>query len=289
MNLMPELPEVETIRRVLERKIAGRTIQCASLRVPKLAASRLTRDLRPQAASLLRRLRGRKILGLRRRAKYLILDLDAGRLVVHLGMTGQLFARVPGEKPCCDLPALPDKHTHLILELSGRVRVYYRDIRKFGRLRFLKPGEEEAFFRHLGLEPFSRGFTPWTLDAGLHGKKASVKALLLNQHVVAGLGNIYVDEVLFRSRIAPQTPGGRLTSERIRRLHAAIREVLREAIRFRGTTLSDYFDPESRRGAFQFRLKVYGREGEPCPVCGRPIIKNVVAQRGTHWCRHCQR
>lgn len=286
---MPELPEVETIRRVLEKKIGGLTILRAELRAPKLAAARLARDLKPAADMLARRLQGRTILGIRRRAKYLILDLDRDELIVHLGMTGQLFAAAPGDKPCRDLPALPDKHTHLILELSDGVRLFYRDIRKFGRIRFLEKKRETDFFEGLGPEPLGPDFTPDVLREGLKGKTASVKALLLNQRVVAGLGNIYADEALFRARIAPQTPGGRLTRAQAVRLHAAAREVLCEAIRFRGTTRSDYYDPESRRGGFQFRLRVYGRAGEPCPVCGRPVAKAVVAQRGTHWCPHCQR
>jgi len=285
---MPELPEVETIRRVLEKKVQGLVIERVELRAPKLVASRLIKDLDPTEGNLAQRLRGRKILGLRRRAKYLVFDLDAGRLIVHLGMTGQLFASAPGDKPCCGLPPLPDKHTHLILDLSDGLKIFYRDIRKFGRIRLLDAGEETALFKALGPEPLGEAFTPEILRAGLAGKTASVKALLLNQRVVAGLGNIYVDEALFRARIAPQTSGSRISRIQSARLHASIRETLREAIRYRGTTMSDYYDPESRRGSFQHRLKVYGREGEPCCICGRPLSKAVVAQRGTHWCRHCQ-
>ncbi len=286
---MPELPEVETIRRVLARKLVGRRILAVDLRVPKLAASRLSLSLRERAAALKRGLRGRRITGLRRRAKYLLVDLDRGRLLIHLGMTGQLFAAKKGRRPCCDLPMLPDKHTHLVLDLSGDHRLYLRDIRKFGRLRLLaSPAEETQSLGVLGPEPLSPAFTPATLARGLRGRRAPVKALLLDQKLVAGLGNIYADEVLFRARIAPQAPGGALTRPRLARLHAAIQEVLREAIRYRGTTMSDYYDPESRRGGFQDRLRVYGREGEPCPRCGTPIAKGVVAQRGTHWCPKCQ-
>jgi formamidopyrimidine-DNA glycosylase len=141
----------------------------------------------------------------------------------------------------------------------------------------------------LGPEPLLPEFTIQGFQKALAGRGASIKALLLNQKVVAGLGNIYVDEALFRARVAPATRGGRLTKSQITRLHAAIRAVLTEAVRYRGTTLSDYFDPESRRGGFQNRLKVYGREGEPCVECGTPISKGVLAQRGTHWCGKCQK
>lgn len=286
---MPELPEVETIRCVLERKLAGRRILAAEVRPPGSGRTRLGCSLDTAACGLERHLRGRRITGVRRRAKYLLLDLDRGHLLVHLGMTGQLFAARPRERPAPGLPALPDKHTHLILDLSGGSRLYYRDIRKFGSLRWLTDRADEAqTLGVLGPEPLGAEFTPKVLAGGLRGRTASIKALLLNQKLVAGLGNIYVDEALFRAGIAPQTRGGRLTAARVARLHAAIRRVLTEAIRHRGTTLTDYFDPESRRGGFQERLRAYGRTGEPCPACGAPIARAVVAQRGTHWCRKCQ-
>jgi formamidopyrimidine-DNA glycosylase len=287
---MPELPEVETIRRVLETKLSGRTLRSADLRLPAFAATRLRRSLRHTPEQFQRLLVGRRLLRVRRRAKYLLLDLDQGTLLVHLGMTGQLFAAPKGSRPCCDLPMLPDKHTHLVIDLSGGQRLYFRDIRKFGSLRWLPDqAEEQKVFAAIGPEPLEKKFTSRVLAAGLAGKKASVKALLLNQRLVAGIGNIYADEALFRARIAPQRAGGKLTWPQIRRLHSAVREVLAEAIRFRGTTLSDYFDPESRRGGFQDRLRVYGRAGEPCVRCGRVVLKGVVAQRGTHWCPRCQK
>lgn len=337
---MPELPEVETIRKVLERKLAGRRILRAEVRKPRTPGSRLTRGLSGLQIDLAGCLRGRKLKSVRRRAKYLLLEFGPatskvtvairdeghgdvagcrlpnrpgvrgrlvgprarslkalpslagglhGTLLVHLGMTGQLFAAPAGRRPCCDLPMLPDQHTHLVVDFEGRQRLYFRDIRKFGSLRWLRDRcEEQTAFAALGPEPLEGEFTSRSLAAGLAGKQAAIKALLLNQKLVAGLGNIYADEALFRAGIAPQARAGSLSLRRIARLHAAIREVLAEAIRFRGTTMSDYFDPESRRGGFQARLRVYGREGEPCVQCGRPISKGVVAQRGTHWCSRCQ-
>ncbi|MEW6516508.1 MAG: bifunctional DNA-formamidopyrimidine glycosylase/DNA-(apurinic or apyrimidinic site) lyase [candidate division FCPU426 bacterium] len=287
---MPELPEVETIRRVLERKLAGRRVLSAEVRRPRTAGSRLTRELAGHKTDLAGRLQGRRVKAVRRRAKYLVIELDQGALLVHLGMTGQFFAAKDGQQPASGLPPLPDKHTHLIIDFTGSWHLYFRDIRKFGSLRWLRDREEErAAFAGLGPEPLDPAFTPEELSHSLHGKKAPVKALLLNQKVIAGVGNIYADEALFRARLAPQVPAGSLAPPQIRRLHAALREVLAEAIRFRGTTMSDYFDPESRRGGFQDRLRVYGREGGPCPACGRPVAKGVVAQRGTHWCPQCQK
>jgi formamidopyrimidine-DNA glycosylase len=286
---MPELPEVETIRKVLEKKITGLKIMAVDLRVPKMAASRLSQDLRTQAKQFVTHLKGRTILHLRRRAKYLIAELDQGSLVFHLGMTGQIFASHPGEQPGNGLPALPDKHTHLILTLSKTMMLFFRDIRKFGRLRYLSPGQEQEVFQHLGPEPLGKTFTPDVLHNNLAGKKTSLKAALLDQRIVAGLGNIYVDEALFQARLLPQHIAGAVSKKKLVVLHAAIQNVLKAGIRFRGTTLSDYFDPESRRGGFQTQLKVYGRKDEACKVCQTKIRKAVVAQRGTHWCPRCQK
>ncbi|MBN1595324.1 bifunctional DNA-formamidopyrimidine glycosylase/DNA-(apurinic or apyrimidinic site) lyase [candidate division FCPU426 bacterium] len=285
---MPELPEVETIRRVLADKISGRRIVRISVCLHRAAASRLSRTLRSQGAALRKNVHGRRIMGIRRRAKYLLVDLDEGVLLFHLGMTGQLFAARGGQVHD-RLPSLPDKHTHLILYLSGGLQLYFRDIRKFGRVCLLARGQERRVFQGLGPEPFSKAFTPAVLQQGLKGKKASVKSLLLGQKIVAGLGNIYADEALYRAGIAPQTPGGRVWPEKITVLHTAVRAVLRQAIRFRGTSLSDYYDPESRQGQFQDRLRVYGRQGDPCRQCGTSVLKAVVAGRGTHWCPACQR
>jgi len=279
---MPELPEVETIRRVLAEKISGHRIVSVTVNHPKPLGTQTASELKS-------RLLGQKISNVERRAKFLLIRLEQGALLVHLGMTGQMFAVPRGQKAAPGLPALPDKHTHLILELSRGLFLYFRDIRRFGRFRWLGAAQEQAYLAYLGPEPLLPKFTVTGFHQALAKRTASIKALLLNQKVVAGLGNIYVDEALFRAGVAPQTLGGRLTLPQAARLHAAIQAVLKEAIQYRGTTLSDYFDPESRRGGFQDRLKVYGREGEPCVTCGTPITKGVLAQRGTHWCRKCQK
>ncbi len=279
---MPELPEVETIRRVLETKLVGRRIE--HIRVSH------EKPLRPQTARVLQtHARSQRFRAVERRAKYLLLRLDAGALLVHLGMTGQLFAvRAQAPTPT-DMPGLPDKHTHVTLTLDRGWLLHFRDIRRFGHFRWITDLEATQLSAGLGPEPLSPSFTPAGLLQTLNRRQTSIKALLLNQEVVAGVGNIYADEALFRARVAPQTLGRTLTLEQCTRLHAAIREVLSEAILHRGTTLSDYYDPESRRGGFQARLKVYGREGEPCVTCRTPVRKATVAQRGTHWCPTCQR
>jgi formamidopyrimidine-DNA glycosylase len=279
---MPELPEVETIRRVLSEKISGYRILSVAVNHPKPLGKQTVAELKT-------RLVGQKILGVERRAKFLLIRLEKGSLLVHLGMTGQMFAASRGQKAAPGLPALPDKHTHLILELNRGRLLYFRDIRRFGRFHWLAADREKEYLAHLGPEPLSGNFQVTGFQKALAGRSASIKALLLSQKVVAGLGNIYVDEALFRAGIAPQTRGGKLTRAQITRLHGAIREVLKEAIHYRGTTLSDYYDPESRRGGFQHRLKVYGREGEPCVTCGTPVAKAVLVQRGTHWCPKCQK
>lgn len=278
---MPELPEVETIRRVLEKKIKNCLIRRIEVRHPKPVGNQ-------SESALAKRLTGRRIVAVERRAKYLLFRLDPGWLMIHLGMTGQVFALRAPQTVVSDLPELPDKHTHFILTLSRDWRLMYRDIRRFGRIRVLNDAGLRELEERLGPEPLSKDFTAGYLQKALAGRRAPVKALLLNQKIIAGLGNIYVDEALFRSRIAPQTPGDRLSGRAIRPLVDAIREVLREAIKHRGTTLSDYYDPESRRGGFQDRLRVYGRAGEPCRICSQPIRRGVVAQRGTHWCPKCQ-
>jgi formamidopyrimidine-DNA glycosylase len=287
--MMPELPEVETIRRVLAKKIVGRRIVKAEVRLPNPAASRLSQNLRQQTRRLSRNLRGASIKRISRRAKYLIVRLGEALLIFHLGMTGQIFVIRKKEHTHTGMPELPDKHTYFILHLSGDSRLYFRDIRKFGRIHLIMKKEEKTFFRALGPEPLSAAFTPESLRSGFKRKKASLKSLLLGQKIVSGLGNIYTDEVLFQVGILPQTPGGCVSGKKIAKLHKAIPRILKEAIRNRGTTFSDYYDPESRRGGFQARLRVYGRQDEPCLKCGTRILKAVIAQRGTHWCPRCQK
>lgn len=204
-------------------------------------------------------------------------------LIVHLRMTGKLQVKA-GE-------AEPDKHAHVILDLDDGRRLHYSDPRKFGRI-WLVP-DPEPVFRKLGPEPLGDAFTAAAFAERLHGRRASIKALLLNQSIVAGVGNIYADEALFLAGVHPARPGGELTSEEIARLHVAIRAILAQAIEAHGSSLGDsslqnYQRPGGESGDFQERHRVFQRTGQPCPVCGTPIERIVLAQRSTHFCPRCQ-
>jgi formamidopyrimidine-DNA glycosylase len=260
---MPELPEVETIVRGLAPRLAGRRILAAEFRCARV----LRGD--PQ------RIVGKTIHAVRRHGKYIVIDFaDASTsLGIHLGMTGKLLID----------PQL-GAHSHAIITLDCGVLVY-DDIRQFGRIEL--SDQFAARLEQLGPDPLS--LDTETFAANLRARHAMVKPLLLNQSFLRGMGNIYTDEALHRAGIHPRAMGSRLTRERAARLHRAIREVLLESIETGGSSVSDYVDSEGRRGSFQLRHRVYGKEGEPCPVCSRPIQRILVAQRGTHFCPHCQK
>ncbi len=270
---MPELPEVETIRRELEPLLLDRRVKSVEIRWPPLVD-------RPALEDFISRIQGRAIVGLRRRGKYLIFDLDSGEhWIVHLRMTGQLYVR--------DVDSPPDKHTHARLFLdNGRV-LHYRDQRKFGR--FYLVTSEDDVVGHLGPEPLSEAWRVEDLAQALTGRRASIKALLLDQRIVAGLGNIYADEALFLAGIHPARAGGDLTQDEVERLHIAIREVLTEALAARGSTLSTYVPPSERQGSYQQRRRVFRRTGAPCPLCGTPVQRIKIVGRSTHFCPRCQR
>ncbi len=264
---MPELPEVETIRRALEPRLRGRRIVSAEFR-----NLRILRGGDPDV--LAARLAGKKILGVKRAGKFLLVPLDGGEyLTIHLGMTGKLLV---GGKP--------EKHTHAIFTLDRGV-LLYEDQRQFGRILFSE--KMPARIEKLGPEPLEVSFEEFARRA--HGRKTPIKALLLNQDFIRGVGNIYADEALFRARIHPKAIAGRIRKERLKRLHGAIVEVLAEAIEGGGSSISDYVDPDGRKGWFQLRHRVYQRTGEPCVVCGSPIRRALVAQRSSHYCGKCQR
>ena len=278
---MPELPEVETIRLVLSDVLPGKRIKQVHLHE--------TRMLRGQSQSEFKsRLKGRRITRLDRRGKFLLIRLDSGSLLVHLGMSGQIILSSTSQDKDKNLLSLPDKHTHMILELDSNSKVYFRDPRMFGRFGLIDESEEKRLFARLGPEPLSPQFTSRSFHSALKGRTASIKSLLLNQKIVAGLGNIYTDETLFRAGLLPHKAGGELTLKETRSLHRAIRRVVKEAVLQGGTSISDFLDPKHRRGTFQLALKVYGREGQPCLKCGEIIHKEIVAQRGTRWCPRCQ-
>ncbi len=272
---MPELPEVETVRSTLAATVLGR--QIASLSVFHPAPIKA-----PEKEAFCRQLCGRRIEAVRRRGKYLLLDLDEGCLVVHLRMTGQLIWQEKAE-------TLP-KHTHLLFSFADGSCLRYTDQRRFGGF-WLWPQDALVLMPQLqcmGPEPLSADFCVETLSAAFSGRRAAVKSLLLDQRVVAGLGNIYADESLFRAGIVPMRPAESLNKAELSRLHAAIREVLEDALSHRGTSFSDYLDAKGKKGEFQDFLRVYQREGAPCRVCGSMILREKIGGRSSFYCPHCQ-
>lgn len=276
---MPELPEVETIARALRPDLLGRTVIGArGLDYPPLVE-----PLTPDEFSV--RLAGQSIAGVGRRAKLILLQLEEGAvLTVHLRMSGRLHLRPATAEP------LP--HTHAILDLDDGRALHLRDPRKFGRLRLYTAAEYAALDRRLGPEPLAADFTAAVLASRLQARRRSqLKAVLLDQNSLAGLGNIYADEALFRACLHPRRPAGSLSAAEIARLHRAIQEVLREAIAANGTTLGDgiYLFGADEAGRFAERLRVYGRLGRPCPSCGAAIERQTIAGRSSHFCPACQK
>lgn len=262
---MPELPEVETVVRTLAPHLPGRRILDAEFR---------SRFVTPGSFDELRgRVMGRTILRIERRGKFIVLTLDEGVLAIHLGMTGKLLLDAPRTA-----------HTHAVFTLEDGL-LLYDDIRQFGRIEW-SPALPPRIAR-LGPEPLEVSFEDFY--RALHRRKTRVKPLLLNQTFLRGLGNIYVDEILFRAGIHPNASAARLSVRRAQALHEAMRDVLRLAIEHRGSSISDYVDAEGNRGRFQLLHQVYGKEGEPCPRCGAALRRIVVGQRGTHFCAACQR
>ncbi|MFM2129962.1 MAG: hypothetical protein RL477_1508 [Pseudomonadota bacterium] len=284
---MPELPEVETVRLGLLPVLGGRRLRRVAVNRP---------DLRiPFPRGLARRLEGRRVAGLERRAKYIILRFDDGgeSLLIHLGMSGRMIVEGPGQ---ANAPREPSPHDHVVIETDGGARVVFNDARRFGLMTLLAPGEEgrHKLLAGLGPEPLDAAFTAETLAAALKGKSGPIKAALLDQRVVAGLGNIYVCEALFRAGISPRRRAGTVQGERAVRLHAAIVAVLRAAIAAGGSTLRDHRRPDGELGYFQHSFAVYGREGEPCPDCAQParcrgIRRIVQSGRSTFYCATRQR
>jgi formamidopyrimidine-DNA glycosylase len=274
---MPELPEVETIRASLAPGLQGRRFD----RVAVLDA-RLTRPEPPEVVAA--ELEGERVADVRRRGKYLIVAFESGRhLLVHLRMTGNVLHPAPDG-------FRDDPHVRAVVKLDDGSDVIYRDVRRFGTWDLLEPGDLDAYFaaRRLGREPLERGFTAKSLGAALAGRRAPVKAALLDQRAVAGVGNIYADEALWYARIHPLTPAGHLSETDVAALRDGVRKALRLGIRRQGATLRDYRRSDGSRGQMQNEFRVYGREGEPCERCGTPIAKTRAGGRGTWYCPACQ-
>jgi formamidopyrimidine-DNA glycosylase len=271
---MPELPEVETTRRgllphVVGRRIRGVVVRDARLRWP------VPRDLQ-------RRLTGERILGIRRRGKYLLFDCRKGHLLVHLGMSGRLTL-VPEGAPV-------RKHDHVDVRLEGDQSLRLTDPRRFGAILWLtQPAENHALLKDLGLEPLEAGFTGEALHRRARGRRVSVKQFLMNGGVVTGVGNIYASEALFRAGIHPSRSAGRISAARWDKLASAVRATLESALASGGSTLRDFASAHGDPGHFQHQHSVYGREGKPCRVCKTPIRARRQGQRSTFFCPNCQR
>lgn len=271
---MPELPEVETIVRDLARLVPGAAIREVEVAHPDLIEGE---DADAFAAGL----RGRRIERVSRRAKNILLRLDRGLLVVNLGMTGRLLVRSPDDPP--------PTHLGVRFRLDDGRELDYHDTRRFGRLQRFTPEAWERREEELGIEPLSDGFTAEYLHDLAHRSRVAVKTWLMDQRRVVGVGNIYASEALFRAGIDPRRPANTLTPDEAGRLRDAVREVLQEAIDFRGTTLLDYRDARGERGEFVTRLRVYDRVGEPCGSCGETVQRIVQGGRSTFFCPACQR
>lgn len=267
---MPELPEVETIRAQLAPRLEGRQLARVEILDP-----RLTRPF--DLFEVAEELEGDRIERVERRGKYLVLRLESGLvLLVHLRMTGSFGFE-------------PTSHERAVIELDDGTRVVYRDVRRFGTWLVLDDADMEPYLAGKnGPEPLGARFTSVWLAAMLARRRAAVKAVLLDQRVVAGLGNIYADEALWRARVNPLRSAVSLDHDEVRRVHRAIREALRVGVDRQGSTLSEYSTPEGSRGRMQEEFRVYGRDGKPCPRCRTPIAKARVGGRGTWFCPSCQ-
>ncbi len=271
---MPELPEVETIRLSLLPGLLGKQITGGEVLLPKLI-----QELSPE--EFLAGVSKREITALKRRGKYLILELDQKwALIVHLRMTGQLVLE--------NTEAAMVKATYLKLQLNEGYDLRYRDQRKFGRIWLFEASRLTDFFAKLGPEPLEDDFTVAVWEKRLQKRQLAIKKLLLNQEIIAGLGNIYADEALFLAGILPERPANQLTELDVKNLYTSIRQVLQEGIEHRGTSKKDYLDGTGQPGSYQEKLRVYGRKNLPCVACGEPILKVNLGGRGTHYCGKCQ-
>jgi formamidopyrimidine-DNA glycosylase len=270
---MPELPEVETTRRGIEPHVTGRTISWVAVREPRLRW--------PVAESLAQSITGRTINTVARRAKYLLLGTDRGRLMLHLGMSGSLRVLTSITEP--------GKHDHIDIGFTGGTVLRYRDPRRFGSMFWLPDDESHFLLDHLGPEPLSEAFSGDYLYSKSRQRRVAVKTLIMNGRVVVGVGNIYANEALFRSGIRPERLAMRVSGARYERLAQAIKSVLAEAIDAGGTTLRDFVQEDGSPGYFRSRLDVYGRKDLPCVKCGRALKEIRQGGRSTVLCSNCQR
>ncbi|TSC77124.1 MAG: formamidopyrimidine-DNA glycosidase [Parcubacteria group bacterium Gr01-1014_31] len=286
---MPELPEVETIRRELQRRLLVQTLRAVEVRVPKMA--------HPSAAALRRELAGKKILAVKRRAKMLVCELPGQRyLVFHLKMTGQLVfvprsgRTVSGGHPIPNLGVLPNIFTHVIFRFRSGGTLYFNDQRKFGWVKLVDADGLHELTAHLGMEPLSGAYTWEAFARAAHRyPNRTIKQVLMDAERIAGVGNIYADESCFCARLRPTRRVRTIRENDLRILYRCIPRVLQLALRHKGTTRDTYRRVNGQSGYMAPFLNVYGRKGKPCRRCKTPIVKTVVGQRGTHYCPCCQK
>jgi formamidopyrimidine-DNA glycosylase len=277
---MPELPEVESLRRILARSAVGLTVVSASVREARLR--------RVIASDLATTIAGRKIEGIGRRAKYLMIELSGDHLMmVHLGMSGSLTHR----RAEFDGASFDPRHDHVEFILDDGSRLVYNDPRRFGLMKLFPRVEVESLveLKDLGPEPFAKEFNAAYLWTVSRGRTSAIKNLLMDQRIVAGVGNIYASEILFRAKVRPMRRAGRVTRAELERIAPITAEVLHEAIGSRGTTFRSYRDSQGQPGRFASKLRVYDREGKPCLECATPIRSVVIGQRSSFYCPKCQK
>ncbi len=268
---MPELPEVETIKNDMSPYVIDQTIKSVTLLWEKMLQQ-------PSKEEFVRIITGQKITALDRRGKYLIFELESGyKLIMHMRMSGSLMLGKDNPPP----------HTRAIVHLDNGNNIYFNDPRKFGKIQLVK--DCECVLEKLGIEPLSDGFTPQVLAKLLDNRKTPIKGILLNQCLIAGIGNMYADEALFASKIHPTRLANSLSGDELNGLHKAIQEVLRLGIMNKGASVTNYFRPDGDSGTAQKQFKVAHCKGKPCPVCKTPLQRIRVHQRGTYFCPHCQK
>ena len=273
---MPELPEVETVKKTLQQLIIGKQVAEVEVRLPRIVKE--PDDIHEFAARLI----GTRVTAVGRRGKFLKIAFDPWTLVSHLRMEGK-YSVEPSDSPVL-------KHTHVFFRFTDGTELRYRDVRQFGTMHLFPCGEEEQHrpLNKLGPEPFSETFTPDWFFYMLNKRKTRLKSLLLNQEFLVGLGNIYVDKALFAAGLHPERAANSLYREEADRLHACILQTLKKAIEAGGSSIRSYVDGKGEMGMFQLQIQVYGRKGEPCVRCGEPVERLVVSGRGTHICPVCQ-
>lgn len=278
VTILPELPEVETVVQGLKDLTEGRKIMTVKVREEKIIGY-------PEKVNeFIHDVINKKIVNLGRRGKYILINLDQYKtMVVHLRMTGKLLVKAS------ELPF--EKHTHVIFELDNDQDLRFNNVRKFGRIYLVDSGnwEKAGGLNELGPEPLADDFTLECFEKQFENRRASIKSLLLDQSFIAGLGNIYTDEVLFMAGINPGRKANTLSREEIKKIYKSIRKLLKLGIKYGGTTFSDYVNVLGKKGSFQRKLLVYQQQGKKCPECGAAIVKEKIAGRSTHYCPQCQK